>query len=76
MNWHRSAVLFGGEGNGYTVKLDALHPTVTVFQNGGPPFALAGDLQRGSQPHAQRLGVYELVEPIGPDVPVYVATRS
>ena len=73
MSWRRIAILFGGRGDGYRVTLDALHATVTVFQNGGLPFAVEGDVRTSSHPNAQRLGVYELVEPIGPDVPVYVA---
>lgn len=72
----REAVLFGGQADGYAVQLDELYPVVTVFQNGGAPFVLAGDRSTSGYPDTRRLGLYELVEPLGPDRPVYVGLRA
>jgi hypothetical protein len=69
------AVLFGGLADGYAVELDKLHALVTVFQNGGAPFAVEGDQALSHHPGARRLGLYELVEPIGPERPVYLGLR-
>ena len=67
------AVLFGGEANGFSVKLDDFYPTVTVFRNGGAPFVVPGVVASSDEPGAVRFGVYELARPAGPDTPVYVA---
>lgn len=67
------ARLFGGGGNGLVIQLSALAPRITVFQNGGPAFAVAAD-DGAAVRDAHRLGGYELVGPLGPETPVYVAT--
>jgi hypothetical protein len=73
--WQVEAQLFGGQGDGFSIKLDQLHQHVTVFRNGGPPFAVAGAVDASDQPDAARVGVYELARPLGPETPVYVASR-
>ena len=72
MSWQLEAQLFGGSGDGLSIKLDSLTPQVTVFRNGGPPFAVPGVVVGGEHPDAVHMGVYELVGPAGPDTPVYV----
>jgi len=67
------AQLFGGPGNGLTIGLQDFDAQITVFRNGGPPMALPGEHDEGSQPDADCLGVYELTGPIGPETPVYSA---
>jgi hypothetical protein len=67
------AQLFGGDASGLILELSALVPKITVFQNGGPAFALAAD-EGSAAGDARRLGGYELVGPVGPETPVYVAT--
>jgi hypothetical protein len=66
------AMLFGGAADGYRIELDQLYPKVTIFQNGGRPFALQGAVP--GRPDAMRLGVYDFVRPSGPDTPVYVSS--
>lgn len=65
--------MFGGEGDGLTIRLFDFAPRVTVFRNGGPPLALAGNIDADECPDAVRLGVYELVRPVGPDTTIYVS---
>jgi hypothetical protein len=72
--WLARAQLFRGRGDGLTVRLEALAPQITVFQNGGPAFAVAGRVAAGEHPEAEMIGVYDLVEPLGPETPIYVAT--
>jgi hypothetical protein len=72
-DWHFEAQLFGGAGNGLTIKLQALVPQVTVFRNGGPPWAMPGCLDQPPSPDARRIGVYELVQSAGPETPIYVS---
>lgn len=64
--------LLGGRAAGGTVTLTETAPTIHVFQNGGPPYAVPGD---AGAPDSERvaLGTYELVGPIGPETPTYVA---
>lgn len=73
MNWNSEALLFGGEGDGYSIRVPSLHPTVTVFKNGGAPFAVEGIVNADAQPDAKLLGTYGLATPLGPDTAVYVA---
>jgi hypothetical protein len=70
--WFR-AQLFGGGASGLVIELSALLPRITVFQNGGPAFAVPAD-EGCAGGEARRLGGYELVGPVGPETPVYVAT--
>jgi hypothetical protein len=72
-DWLLEAQLFGGRGDGLTIKVHGFAPQVTIFRNGGPPFAVSGVVEATDHPEATRLGVYELVGPVGPDTPVYVA---
>jgi hypothetical protein len=72
-DWCFRAQLFGGLGNGLVIRLPSLAPSITVFQNGGAPFAVADTDQATPVEDARRLGEYELVGPLGPETPVYVA---
>jgi hypothetical protein len=74
MSWQVEAHLFGGTGNGLLIRVDELQPRVTVFRNGGPPFAMTGVVDEGACPGAVCMGVYELAGSIGPDEPTYVAS--
>ena len=73
--WAFEAQLFGGPGNGITIELDEFEPRVTVFRNGGPPFVVPGNVDASEHPDSTRIGVYELAGPIGPEMPIYVATK-
>jgi hypothetical protein len=67
------AQLFGGLGNGLTIKLQEFVPQVTIFRNGGPAVAVPGNVEAEAYPDGVRLGVYELAGPVGPDTPIYVS---
>jgi hypothetical protein len=69
------AQLFGGEGDGLIIGLEQLSSTITVYQNGGLPFAAEYQDEATAPADARRLGIYELVGPIGPDTPVYIPVR-
>jgi hypothetical protein len=65
-----TAILTGGPVSGCRVELASLEPTISVYQNGGAPFALP---EHEPQPaDVAWLGRYDLVGPLGPDVPIYV----
>lgn len=66
------AKLFGGQGDGATVRLSQLEPRISVYRNGGPAFAIAGHPASDEVNGAPLIGIYDLVGPIGPEVPIYV----
>jgi hypothetical protein len=72
--WLRRAELLGGAGSGLAIELDRFDPRVSVFRNGGPPFAVPGQVDPAEHKDAVFIGVYDLVDPLGPDTPIYVAT--
>jgi hypothetical protein len=74
VDWNFEAQLFGGAGNGLTIRLAKLVPQVTVFRNGGPPLAMPGSLDESACPEARRIGVYELVQADGPETPIYISS--
>jgi hypothetical protein len=69
------AQLFGGRGNGLMIMLPQLSPTITVYRNGGEPFVPCGDEHPSASAGALLIGSYDLVEPVGPDTPVYIPSR-
>ena len=66
------AQLFGGHGDGLIIELARLEPTIAVYRNGGAPFA--SDTVPEPTGGARLLGNYELVGPVGPEIPVYIPT--
>jgi len=64
------AQLIGGLASGGHIKIPSLEPTICIYQNGGMPFALPA----GQAPpdDVALLGTYDIVGPIGPDMPTYV----
>jgi hypothetical protein len=70
-HWFR-AELLGGEGDGLRVEMADLHDVITVARNGGAPFVMDSSVAVDTG-DIRSLGRYELVGPIGPDTPVYVA---
>jgi hypothetical protein len=65
------ALLWGGKAGCKPVFLDELTPEISVYQNGGPAFAANPDVDVPDD--CLFLGRYSLVEPYGPETPVYVA---
>jgi hypothetical protein len=59
--------LLGGPAGGLLVQVPRLEDQISVYRNGGPPSSV------GSGPGAF-VGTYELVGPVGPETPIYVAT--
>jgi hypothetical protein len=57
-----------------TVRLPRLEDRIKVFRNGGPAFGLG--VSDPEPAHAELVGVYELVGPVGPETPVYIPTRG
>jgi len=67
--------LCGGPAAGIVVAVAAFDDRISVYQNGGAPFAVAeSTIVRESD--VECLGSYELVQPLGPDRPVYVAAQD
>ena len=70
-----SARLFGGDASGALVELDELAPRISIYRNGGAPVAVEG--HQGAPGEEQMLlGTYELVEPVGPETPIYVRSAG
>lgn len=65
------AQLIGGPISGETVELPSFEPRICVYRNGGAPFALSPEATPPGD--VALLGEYDIVEPLGPDTPTYVA---
>ena len=63
------ALLVGGRADGYAVRLHELHRELVVFVNGVVHAEPATTPIKHLTPGATR---YALVEPVGPEMPVYV----
>jgi hypothetical protein len=65
------AMLWGGKAGCKPVFVDELRSEICAYQNGGAAFAAdeGAELPTGTV----CLGHYELVGPLGPETPVYVA---
>lgn len=74
--WRIRAQLLGGSAGGLTIELEDLPARISVYRNGGGPVAVAGDPDASPHPGHVLLGVYDLVGPVGPETPVYVALAS
>jgi hypothetical protein len=70
------ARLFGGPADGCLVRLANLSARVAVYRNGAG--ASAKEPAFADHPAAEGgfVGYYELVEPLGPETPTYVASSS
>jgi hypothetical protein len=67
------ATLWGGAAGCQPVFVDDLTPEIRVYKNGGPAFA--ADAESSLPPGTSFIGRFTLVQPLGPDVPVYVAAE-
>jgi hypothetical protein len=74
--WGCRAQLFGGHGSGLVLELPRLVPRISVYRNGGAPFAVPGDPTTAGREEPTLVGVYDLVEPVGPETPVYIPGGS
>lgn len=65
------ALLWGGKAGCKPVFVDELKSEIRAYQNGGAAFAAdeGAELPVGTS----FLGRYQLIEPLGPETPVYVA---
>jgi hypothetical protein len=75
MEQHRfRAQLVGGAAGGEIVRMDRIERRIAIWQNGGAPFV--APTEEAAPSDVTELGLYELVGPIGPEMPTYVAIAS
>jgi hypothetical protein len=74
--WRLQAQLLGGAANGITIELETLADRICIYRNAGAPVVVEGDPDSSTRPGHSLLGIYDLVGPVGPEIPVYVAVGS